>query len=118
MHAVEAMYSLHIATTKQKIIISNIRTNCPLKSSYVAPRVKVINIHCVVCFLYLLLELSLIYTASEVEHHPNIISKMCFIYDFLQKKNQFVIFCYQRLSLESAILVYTLKSVIADPRVF
>ena len=27
----------HIATTKQKIIISNIRKNCPLKSSYVAP---------------------------------------------------------------------------------
>ena len=27
----------HIATTKQKIIISKIRKNCPLKSSYVAP---------------------------------------------------------------------------------
>ena len=29
----------HIATTKQKIIISKIRKKCPLKSSYVAPRV-------------------------------------------------------------------------------
>ena len=28
----------HIAITKQKIIISKIRKNCPLKSSYVAPR--------------------------------------------------------------------------------
>ena len=28
----------HIATTKQKIIISKIRKNYPLKSSYVAPR--------------------------------------------------------------------------------
>ena len=28
-----------IATTKQKIIISKIRKNCPLKSSYVAARV-------------------------------------------------------------------------------
>ena len=29
-----------MATTKQKIIISKIRKNCPLKSSYVAPRAK------------------------------------------------------------------------------
>ena len=30
----------HIATTKRKIIISKIQKNCPLKSSYVAPRAK------------------------------------------------------------------------------
>ena len=31
----------HIATTKQKIKISKIRKNCPLKSFYVAPRENV-----------------------------------------------------------------------------
>ena len=41
-----------------------------------------------------------VYTASKVKHHMNIISKMVFIYDFLQKNNQFVIYCYPSLSLD------------------
>ena len=33
------MFKLNIATTKQKIIISKIRKNCPLKPSYIVPLV-------------------------------------------------------------------------------
>ena len=33
-----------------------------------------------------------IYTVSKVKHHPDIISEMVFIYRFLQKINQFVIY--------------------------
>ena len=34
------MLHIRVATTKQKMMISKIRKNGPLKSSYVAPRVK------------------------------------------------------------------------------
>ena len=82
-------------------------------------------------------ELNILYTASTAKHHPNIISETCFIYDFLQKDNQFVIFCFP--SVPNVILHfcssstvscihpppffffwgggrYTIKSDIADPK--
>ena len=40
-----------------------------------------------------------LYTASKVKHHSNIISETFLINYFLQENNQFVIFCYQSLSL-------------------
>ena len=40
----------HIATTMQKMIITKIRKNCPLKSSYVAPRVIGLFDCCKLCF--------------------------------------------------------------------
>ena len=40
-----------------------------------------------------------IYSMTSVKHHPNIISETFFVYKFLQKNNQFVIFCYPSLPL-------------------
>ena len=42
-------------------------------------------------FLYIL------YTASEVKHLPSIFSDTVFRYDFLQKNNQVVIYCYRSI---------------------
>ena len=43
---VAACTRLHLAKTKQKMIISKIRKNCPLKSSYIAPCDKATNPPC------------------------------------------------------------------------
>ena len=40
-----------------------------------------------------------IYRQTKVKHHPNIISETFFVYKFLQKNNQFVIFYYPSLLL-------------------
>ena len=78
----------------------------------------------------------MLYTASNVYHHLNIISETSFICNFLQKNNQYVIYCYLNtffvcqtyhltILIKFYVVLYTptpfwgyfLKSVIADHKV-
>ena len=54
----------------------------------------------------------------KVKHHPNFISETFFTYEFFQKNNQFVIFCYPSLCLvcqayQNTILRYCVCSTVS-----